>query len=555
MRDGTITTGQLVQLCCQRFVNDYDASRDPEFPYYFDADAAQHALSFFGFLRHLKGEWAGQPFKLQGWQAFVVASVFGWCRRTDSTRRYRVAMVETARKAGKSTLAAAVGLYLFCADGEPGAEVCTASTKRDQSRIVHSEAVRMVASSPHLRGQIQTFKDRLVMEEGASTYVPLGQDADTLEGLNLHGFIADEVQSWTNRKLWDVLITSTGARRQPLAFAISTAGAGRTNLLWTLHQHAIAVLEGREADPTLFAYIATPDPGDDPFDTASWQKANPGLGITVKYENLAEQAEVAKQIPSQLNSFLRYRLNVWTEQHTEWIPMTLWDENAVVIDYTALENRECIGGLDLGSTRDLTALVLLFPEKDGGYIVLPHFWMPEANVQRRVVTDRVPYDVWIRQGLVKTTEGNSCDYDVLHADICELSEKYRISQIGFDRWNATQLVTQLQSDGANMVPVGMGYASMSAPTRECEKLLLNRRLHHDGNEVMRWMMGNVAIKTDPAGNQKPDRERSTEKIDGVSAMLLGLARCIVTDFTSGSVYDTWEPVVLGEPDKDDTEDD
>jgi len=534
--NGDIVAGRLVRLACERHIREKAVADKGEGLFYFSDEAAQHAFDFFRFLRHSKGEWAGREFELSPWEQFIIAALFGWRKRSDHTRRFRTALIETARKQGKSTLAAAIGLYLFYGDGEPGAEVYTSGTKKDQAKIVHSEAVRMIAASPELRRAIGTFKDRLFVEGTASKFEPLGADSDTLDGLNVHGAICDEIHAWTSRKLWDTLETSTGSRRQPLLFEITTAGWDRNSFCWTQHAHAISVLEGNLHDDSVFAYVASLDEGDDPFDEAVWIKSNPNLHVSVKIENLREQAEKAKQIPSQLNAFLRFRMNVWTESHSRWIDLDIWDEGGAPIDIAELEGRECIGGLDLATTMDLTAFVLLFSDDDGGFTVLPSFWIPGDNVEKRVTRDHVPYDVWIRRGLVKETDGNVCDYDVVREDIKDLCERFRVKEIAFDRWNSSQLVTQLQSDGATMVPVGLGFASMAAPTKECEKLVLGRKLRHGGNPLLRWNVGNVAIKIDPAGNQKPDKSKSAEKIDGLVALLLALSRAIVQEST-GSIYD------------------
>jgi phage terminase large subunit-like protein len=319
--------------------------------------------------------------------------------------------------------------------------------------------------------------------------------------------------------------------------AITTAGSDRNSLAYSLHDYSVKVLEGTIQDDSFFCYIATLDEGDSWEDESVWPKANPNLNVSVKLSTLREECERAKKMPSAVNAFRRLRMNEWTESHSQWLDMAAWDECAAPVNPDDLEGRECLAGLDLASTQDITALVLLFKDDAGAYDLLLYCWVPEESIATRSKRDRVLYDVWTRDGFIFTTEGNVTDYDQIREYIHDLADKYQIKQIAYDRWNASQLVTQLMEDGATMVPVGMGFQSLSAPTKEFEKLVLSRKIRHGGNPVMRWMITNVAIKTDPAGNQKPDRSKSTEKIDGVIAALLALSRSMLTPKGSGSVYD------------------
>jgi phage terminase large subunit-like protein len=464
--------------------------------------------------------------------------VFGW-KRTDGTRRFRIAYVEVSRKNGKSTLAAGLGLYLFAADREPGAEVFTAATKRDQARIVHGEAVRMVQASPGLQRFVQVFKDNLSMVRTASKYTPLGADADTMDGLNVHGAIIDELHAHKNRNLWDVLETATGSRRQPLISAITTAGFDKLSVCWQQHAYGEQILDGIVNDDSYFVFIASLDPEDDWTDPAVWIKANPNLGVSVKIDSLQEQCAKAESLPAAQNAFRRLRLNQWTEQADRWIDLDIWDAGAHPINLESLRGRRCFGGLDLSSTTDLSAFVLLFPptDEDEWWRVVCRFWIPADNMRQRVQKDRVPYDQWVRQSLIQATDGNVIDYDFLRQSIREDAEQFQIVEIAFDRWNATQLITQLGSDGLTMIPFGQGFASMAAPTRELETLIIGRQLAHGGNPVLRWMVSNVAIKQDPAGNLKPDKSKSADRIDGVVALIMALGRASVTPPHVPSVYD------------------
>jgi phage terminase large subunit-like protein len=337
------------------------------------------------------------------------------------------------------------------------------------------------------------------------------------------------------------LETATGARRQPLIFAITTAGFDRESICRQQHDYGEKVLDGVFNDDAYFAFIAALDSEDEWTDRSVWTKANPNLGISVKPESLEEQCVKAQSLPAAQNAFRRLRLNQWTEQANRWIDLAVWDEGTKAPDPDALRRRTCFGGLDLSSTTDLSAFVLVFPPEDGSdsepWQILCRFWMPADNVRRRIEKERVPFDVWIRDGLIQATDGNVIDYDVIRECIHEDAETYHIEQIAFDRWNATHLCTQLTSDGIEMIPFGQGFASMAAPTRELEKLVIGRQLAHGGNPVLRWMASNVAVKQDPAGNLKPDKGKSSERIDGIVALVMALGRAIVQP-ESTSVYET-----------------
>jgi len=517
---GEIVTGPLVRKCIERHFADRETGAERGL--ICDPAAGQHVLDFFHFLRHSKGEWFGQTFHLADWQAFLLFVLFSW-KRADGTRRFRMAYIEVARKNGKSTLAAGVGLFLFVADEEPGAEVYCAATKRDQAKIVWSEADRMVKASPSLRKRVQSFKDNLNIPGTHAKFEPLGADEDTLDGLNIHGAIIDELHAHKTRGVHDVIVTATGARRQSLIFEITTAGYDRESVCWEQHEYANKVLDGVIVDDSFFAFIAALDPGDIWTDPRVWIKANPNLGISVKLDSLQEQIEKAKNNPAEQYAIRRLRLNEWTQNEIKWIPLEVWDRGAGDIDEKTLEGRLCYGGLDLASSIDIAAWVLAFPPTDeaGPIVLLPRFWIPKENIHARALRDRVPYDAWVRDGWIFETEGNVIDYKAIRQQIVADYARFAIRQVRFDRWGATQLTTELaEEDGLEMVQMGQGYASMSAPSKEFMKLLLEGRVIHAGHPVLRWMADNVMVKMDPAGNIKPDREKSREKIDGIVAAVM-----------------------------------
>ncbi len=532
-----VTACHWVKAACQRHIDDLRNAADRGL--HFDRDAAEHVLKFFSILKHSKGEWAGKPIELEPWQQFMLWCLFGW-KRDDGTRRFRTAYIEVARKNGKSTIGAGVGLYLLAADGEPGADVYSAATKRDQARITHLEAIRMVRASPMLRKRIRTFRDNLNIENTASKFEPLGADADTLDGLNIHGAIVDEIHAHRTREVWDKIDTATGARRQPLMFGITTAGFDRQSLCWTLNEYSKKVLDRVIDDDTFFGLIYTLDDVDDWQDETTWIKANPNLNVSKKIDDLRRKCARAVEMPSAQNSFLRLELNVWTQSETKWMPIEHWRQCGLPLDYSGFAGRTCYAGLDLSSTLDLTAFVLVFPpaETGGMYTVLPRFWIPEANLLKRVHDDRVPYDVWLRGGFLNATPGNVVDYDFIFAQVEQDARQYKVEEVAFDRWGAARVANVLQEKGLTMVEFGQGYASMSPPMKELERLVMAHQIAHGNNPVLNWMADNVVASMDPAGNIKPDKEKSREKIDGIVALLMGLDRAMRNNGNGKSVYES-----------------
>jgi phage terminase large subunit-like protein len=531
---GKVISGELVRLACQRHVNDLKDAHLRGLR--FDRLKSQRVIDFFSFLRHSKGEWAGKQFTLEPWQQAMTWILFGWVRSDTGFRRFRTAVVELARKNGKSTWAAGIALYLTIADGEPGAEIYSVAVKKEQARLVHGEATRMVAKSLGISKVLKRGRDNLHCLDTNSKFEPLASEEDSLDGLNPHGVIADEVHAWKNRLLWDVLFTAMGARRQPLLLAISTAGYDRNSVFYQQHDYSLKVLAGIIADDSWFVWITSLDEKDDWEDEATWAKSNPNLGTTIRLDELRAAAAKAKASPAELNSFLRLRLNQWTSSHTIWLPMDKWDACNTPVDHDALKGRPCFGGLDLSTTTDVSALVLLFPPygDDPKWTAIPSFFLPEDAIEARCKRDRVPYDVWARQGLFHLTPGSVIDYDFIRARVNELGALFDIREIVFDRWNASQLTTQLTGDGFTMVELGQGFASLSAPTKRLLELVLSGDLAHGGNPVLRWMASNVMTATDPAGNIKPAKNLCRERIDGIAALIDALARASVVPLTPKS---------------------
>jgi phage terminase len=510
---------------------------------YYDKEYADFAVAFIESLCHTKGTWAGKPFELMDWQEQIIRDLFG-ILKPNGYRQFNTAYIEIPKKNGKSELAAAVALLLTCGDGEQRAEVYGAAADRQQASIVFDVAADMVRMCPALnkRVKILASQKRLVYEPTNSFYQVLSAEAYSKHGFNVHGVVFDELHSQPNRKLYDVLTKGSGdARMQPLFFLITTAGTDTHSICYEIHQKAQDIIDGRKIDPTFYPVIYGADDTEDWTNPKVWKKCNPSLGETIGMDKVKTACESAKQNPGEENSFRQLRLNQWVKQAVRWMPMDKWDKCAFAVREDDLKGRVCYGGLDLSSTTDITAFVLVFPplDEEDKYIILPYFWIPEDTLDLRVKRDHVPYDIWERQGYLQTTEGNVVHYGYIEKFIEELGKKFNIREIAFDRWGAVQMVQNLESMGFTVVPFGQGFKDMSPPTKELMKLTLEQKIAHGEHPVLRWNMDNIFIRTDPAGNIKADKEKSTEKIDGAVATIMALDRAIrCGNDTSESVYDS-----------------
>nr|MBQ4457958.1 terminase [Clostridia bacterium] len=441
-----------------------------------------------------------------------------------------------------SELAAAVALYLLYADGEASPEVYGAAADRQQASIVFDVAKRMVEMSPALmkRSKIAAASKRIVNFSSVGYYQVLSAEAYTKHGFSVSGLVFDEVHTQPNRNLYDVLTKGSGdAREQPLYFLITTAGNDKESLCYELHTKAQDILDGRKFDPRFYPVVYGLRDTDDWTDEANWYKANPSLGLTIRIDSVRDMFREAMDNPAEENVFKQLRLNMWVASLTRFIPEQVYDLGNVPIDMADLEGRDCYAGLDLSSTNDITALVLMFPPRDENekYVMLPFFWIPEDSIPLRVRRSGVPYDVWHKQGYLNATEGNVIHYSFIEKFIEDLGQKYHICEIAFDRWGATQMVQDLEGMGFTVVPFGQGFKDMSPPTKEFIKLLMEGRIIHGGNPVLRWMSGNVIVDRDAAENIKPTKAKSPEKIDGIVAAIMALDRCIRRRKESHSVYD------------------
>jgi phage terminase large subunit-like protein len=547
---GEVPAGRLVRLACERHLRDLELTQQPgghPEGLYLDLAAVDRAIRFFACLHHSKGEWAGEPFRLQPWQAFIVGALIGW-KREDGLRRFRTAYVEVPRKNGKTTLLAGVSLYGLVMDGEPGAECYVAATHRDQAKICWGEAARMRDKSPALAGRVHKFVGSLVVEATASRMVPLGADADTLDGLNPHVVVIDELHAHRNADVVNVMETALGARRQPLLVVITTAGSDRASVCWERRSYAERVLTGTVQDDSTFAYVATIDEGDDWRDEVSWRKANPNLGVSVKLDYLAQQATRAEKVPAQQNVFRRLHLDEWTEALDSWLTVGAWE--AVQDDAVRLEDYRgatAWAAVDISSRRDLTALVTVVEDGDG-LVAFPRFWMPSEGILERSERDGVDYRVWRDLGLITATPGPVVDVAFVAAAIAELGAMLGLQGVAGDSYRRAELQAELDELGCELPlfdhPQGFRKGPADSPlwmpgsVDATENALLERRIRVAAHAALTWCVASICMVADPQGNRKPHKLKSTGRIDGAAALIMavGLHAAQPTAPTVGGFY-------------------
>lgn len=503
----------------------------------FDPGRVDHVIASFRRLRHTKGRFAGQPFEPDCWQvAYYLAPVFGWVAKSRDSGEYAriitTAWVELPRKNGKTQTASGTALYLTGADNEPGAQVVCAATNKDQAKFAFDPMKQTVRGSPALTKHFDAFQSKIIHKASGSVFEPVANVGDAQHGRDLHGGIIDEVHLHKTNDLIEAIETGTGSRIQPLILFITTADAGRRHTPYDEKRTRIEKLaRGVLKDPTTYGVVFAAEPGDDPFAESTWKKANPGYGISPTKRFMQTAANKAKDSPAELASFLRLHLGIRTKQQTRFLDLGAWDNNASIVDMSRLKGRRCFGGLDLGSTSDLTALAWVFPDEAGCFDVLLRCWAPEDSIENLDSRTAGAASVWVKQGWLATTPGNVTDYDFIEEQINRDRDEFLVQEIAYDRWNAQQLVNDLMADGAPMITMGQGFASMSAPTKDLQRLILtgtpeNPVIRHGGNPLLRWMVDNFAVAIDPAGNVKPDKVNAGDKIDGVVALIMALSRAI-----------------------------
>ncbi|WKB52302.1 terminase large subunit [Eleftheria terrae] len=538
MLRGDITVGRYVYLAVQRHYQDLrdGAARG----LVFSPPHAWHVIQFIEkFFVHIKGSLAGQPIQLDPWQQFWTAVLYGWRREADGGRRFSRGYEEVARKNGKSTWKGPQGAYLFMMDGEVGAEVYAVATTREQAMTVFKPAFdnikRWTRRSPGMARSLDIFsglnQEKVVMD--TSVFRPLPANADNLDGLNPSAILFDELHAQKTRDVWDVMESALGARFHPLLSAITTAGFILDGICTEVRRYLISVLEGKRQDDAFFGYIYTLDDGDDPFDERNWIKANPGLGRSKTLSYMRDMARKAAALPSARANFLTKDLNRWVNSAEGWFDIEVWDKGGKRFDPALLRGRRCFGGLDLASTRDLTAFVLVFPpdEADGEWYVLAWFWCPEVKVQTQEKDDAAPYRTWQEKGWLTATPGDVTDYTPVKETVLQAMKDYDLVQLGFDRWNAQQLANDLMEQDVPLVEVPQNTGGMYPGAKRLEELVYSKRLRHGGHPVLRWCAGNVALLYDSNGNFRPDKKRSndTGRIDGIVATVMALSRAVSTD--------------------------
>lgn len=504
--------------------------------YTYHQKAADHALDFIKFfIKHTEGKCAGDPFVLEPWQRWMVGTMFGWLWTNSSgqlVRRYRTVFLFVARKNGKTALAAALAAYLLIADGEAAAQVYAAAADREQASIILTMTKRMVEQEPELRAHAEPLKYAIVCRDTGSTFKALSSDADTKHGTNPHGLIIDELHAHKNRDLYDVLMTGRGARSQPMTIITTTAGFDKHSICYEVYSYAKSVLDGTIEDPSFLPMIFEASPEDDWTDPETWRKANPNMDVAIAQEYLADECRKAQQLPSYENTFKRLHLNIWTEQATRWLPLEIWDECAgQALELEQCRGREAYLGLDMSSTNDITALVGVLPNDSGigvTYDVLCKFWVPAESIARRSREEGVPYEDWQHEGLIDTMSGRTIDQRLVKDEILRWCSILDVREVAADGWNTSQILKELAEDhDVTIVKVGQGYASMNEPTKALMRIALENSLNHGGHKVLRWMAGNVAVEQDPAGNIKPSKRASNEKIDGIVALVMALGRALL----------------------------
>jgi phage terminase large subunit-like protein len=503
----------------------------------FDPSRVDRVLRAFAVLQHTQGRWAGRPLKPDPWEiAYILAPTYGWVRKDATTgewvRVIRTQYVELPRKNGKTTLAGAQAMYLTAADREQGAQVVAAAASRDQASFCFDPVKRIAEMSPGLGRHVEVRTRRIIHRPSGSYFTVIASMADLIHGANIHGAVIDELHVHKTRDLVDALETGTGARAQPLAIIITTADDGKPGTIYAEKRDYAEKLARRVLkDPTFYGVIWAADADDDPFAEETWIKANPGYGVSPTKSFMQAEARKAAQSPANRARFLRLHLGIRTKQETRYVDMPVWDRNASIVDEARMVGREAYGGLDLANTSDLCALAWDFPSDDGSHDVLWRFWLPERGFRRLDESTAGQARVWRDRGLITITPGDVTDYEWIKAQVNRDREAFDVREIAYDPWNASQLVNDLTAAEAPMVKLRQGFVSMSPPTKQLLHLLLEGtaaapRYRHGGNPVMRWMVDNLAVATDPAGNVKPDRARAAEKIDGVVAAIMALDRAI-----------------------------
>jgi phage terminase large subunit-like protein len=516
------------RLIAPEYLSGYDPHRLSE-GYTFNARLADRVCDFIEkACRHTKGAIAGQPMKLEDWQAAFVGNIYGWVD-CQGLRRYREAMLYIPRKNGKTTILAGLTLYALFCDGEPGAEVYSAAGDREQASLVYDQMEQMIGMEPQLdsRAKIYTATKTIMYPKGGSKYKAISAEARTKHGFNTHFAIVDELHTQRDRSLVDVLQTSMGSRDQPMLVYLTTADEDRPSVCNEIHDYACQVRDGKVDDAQFMPVIYEASVDDDPGDPETWRKANPNLGISVSEPYIKQQWEKAQRQPSFFPTFLQLHLNVRSRAADEWIRLDSWDK-CQEEDFPDMDGCQTWVGLDLAATTDFCCAALVYWAEGRFWLKTKH-WIPEATSRRREENDKIPCAKWHAEGWLDYMPGEVADFDIIREWILRLDDQVDLRSVAIDRWNAHHLITQLDKNGIEVVPHGQGFASMASPTRGWEELILTRGIAQDGNPCMRWMVSNARVKLDEQGNVKPDKKRSSERIDGVVAAIMAVGMGLIDD--------------------------
>ena len=545
--DGTEGAGKLEKLAAARFFRDLARAGTDDFPYEIDERLGHRECYVLELLPHIKGEWAKPVYidgkfthmklVLEDWQVFIEFNLFAWVHRTTRLRRFRRSYEEIARKNAKSTRGAGRQLYLLSADGEPGAHCYSAATTGEQAREVFDVARNMALREPEFlaRFGVDVGKHDITIPDTASSFKPLNAEGSTLDGLNVHGGLVDEVHAHKKRDLWDVLDTATGARSQAMLSAITTAGSDRSGICYELRDYTIKVLNQVVDDETWFGMIFTIDVDDVWHDPTCWRKANPNLGISVKLDDMEAQCRKALAMPSAQAGFLTKRLNVWVNSDSAWMDMQAWDACADrTLRQEDVAHLPVWLPLDLASKVDVAAAPKLFYDRDADhYYLISRQYLPERAVEQGRNSQ---YDGWRRAGHLTVTDGEVIDFDMIEddirADVCTLL----VQEVPYDPFQATQLSSHLLNENVPMVEYRQTVQNMSEPMKTLEALVLRKKLTHDGNPMMAWMISNVVCHRDAKDNIYPRKEREENKIDGPVAVIMGIGRIIAGQDDSNTIY-------------------
>jgi len=520
----------------------------------FDPERVDKVLATFGALKHVAGQWAGQPLKPDPWQvAYILAPVFGWVVFDKDAGQYvriiRALYVDVPRKNGKSTLLGGLAIYMLAADGEQGAQIVTAATSERQAGFVFNPIKTLASKSPALAKHVRVVGKKVLHPKSGSYIEVISSVADAQHGANLHFVCVDELHVHKTPDLVETLETGTGSRRQPLVGIITTADSGKKNTIYSRKREYVEQLaRGAIKDPSTYGVVWAADPMDDPFAEPTWQKANPGYGISPTRAYMRSAAAKAQQSPADLASFQRLHLGLRTKQETKYLDLTAWDRNGSILDEAKLKGRQAYGGLDLASTSDLNALCWLFPA-EVGFDAIWRLWTPEDNLPNLDKRTAGMATVWVREGFLTLTPGNVSDYDFIRAQINRDREKFDVRAIAYDPWNAMQLVNDLTSDNAPMVLTRQGLITLSAPTKALQRILLSGTaekpmFRHGGNPAVRWQADNFAVAMDAAENVKPDKARAPEKIDAIAAAINAMSLVLAMEPKRVSKYETEDLAIV-----------